>query len=155
MCLQGSSHATPNFPMPPFGVMVSKQWLFAKGGRPVIYQPSGELDLLPESLRWRHKDFNEPGNPKNDYTWEREWRIEIDALKLEPKECTLIVPDRDWDYRLRDEHIHSDMQTASFFISTFKTPFARVTGYDWHVLALGDLAAFDERLMGALKSRSA
>src|SRR5688572_26321483 len=32
----------------PFGVMVSKVWLFRQGGRPVIYQAHGEYDLLPE-----------------------------------------------------------------------------------------------------------
>jgi hypothetical protein len=33
----------------PFGVQVSKRWLFSQGGRPVIYQPSTDYDLLPES----------------------------------------------------------------------------------------------------------
>jgi hypothetical protein len=38
----------------PFGIMVSKQWLFAQGGRPVIYQSAEEYQLLTENHRWRH-----------------------------------------------------------------------------------------------------
>ena len=33
----------------PFGVMVSKSWLFERAGRPVIYQPESEFDLLHET----------------------------------------------------------------------------------------------------------
>src|SRR5689334_19152520 len=35
----------------PFGIRVSKKWLFAQGGRPVIYQSAGEFDQLPEEIR--------------------------------------------------------------------------------------------------------
>lgn len=31
----------------PFGVMVDKAWLFAHGGRPVIYQPESEYRIAP------------------------------------------------------------------------------------------------------------
>ena len=37
-----------------FGIMVSKEWLFARGGRPVIYQTEQKFGDLPESHRWRH-----------------------------------------------------------------------------------------------------
>ena len=30
----------------PFGVMLPKAWLFVQGGRPVIYQPDSEFELL-------------------------------------------------------------------------------------------------------------
>jgi len=46
-----------------FGVMVPKDWLFAQGGRPVIYQPDDEFMLLPESHRWRHVTFNLGNDP--------------------------------------------------------------------------------------------
>src|SRR6478736_4770701 len=46
-----------------FGVMVPKAWLFAQGGRPVIYQPDDEFALLPESHWWRHVTFNLGNNP--------------------------------------------------------------------------------------------
>ena len=121
----------------PFGVMVPKKWLFAAGGRPAIYQPESEYELLPEQLRYRHVRFDEPG-AKNDFTFEREWRIQTDFLKLDPKVCTLIVPDRDWDYRLRDEHAEQDQKKAT---AVGLNPFTRMTNFDWHVLALGDLGA--------------
>src|SRR5690242_11023883 len=38
----------------PFGIGVSKEWLFEKGGRPVIYQSDGEYEVLPIGIRWRH-----------------------------------------------------------------------------------------------------
>jgi hypothetical protein len=58
----------------PFGVMVPKSWLFGHGGRPVIYQPEDEFQLLPESLQYRHVRYDQPGGEK-DFTFEREWRI--------------------------------------------------------------------------------
>lgn len=121
----------------PFGVMVPKTWLFAQGGRPVIYQPESEFDALPEQLQYRHVRLDEPGTDK-DFTFEREWRIQADSVALNPRVCTLVVPDREWDYRLREEHEARDMGKAS---ALGMNPFARISTYDWHVLALGDLGA--------------
>jgi len=39
---------------------------FSKGGRPVIYQPTEEYDVLPEKLKWHHQIYD-PVNGK-DYT---------------------------------------------------------------------------------------
>lgn len=130
----GTGHS---FRYRPFGIMVSKSWLFAKGARPVIYQPESDYDLLPEQLQYRHVRFDEPGAEK-DFTFEREWRISTESLILNPTECTLIVPSREWDYRLRDEHTERDMRKAS---GLRFGPFGRISSYDWHVLALGDLGA--------------
>jgi hypothetical protein len=38
----------------PFGVMVSKDWLYAKGGRPVIYGEPDEFDALPHGMKFRY-----------------------------------------------------------------------------------------------------
>ena len=86
----------------PFGVMVQKEWLFNQGGRPVIYQPDGEYDLLHDSQRYRHVRY-EP--PDVDFTWEREWRIQKDELILDPSETTLIVPTRAWEKWAQDQHM--------------------------------------------------
>ncbi|MDM8527147.1 hypothetical protein QUF58_02945 [Anaerolineales bacterium HSG24] len=67
----------------PFGIRVSKEWLFNEGGRPVIYQPDSEFELLPDSLKWRHVRFDLGDNPV-DFTWEREWRIRCDELSFSP-----------------------------------------------------------------------
>jgi len=64
-----------------FGIMLPKTWLFELGGRPVIYQPDAEFDDLPESHRWRHVRFD-PCNGVG-FTWEREWRIQIDELSFD------------------------------------------------------------------------
>src|SRR5262245_22620645 len=55
-----------------FGVMFDKQFVYANGGRPVIYQSEAEYALLSPDQRWRHMRY-EP--PLVDFTWEREWRV--------------------------------------------------------------------------------
>lgn len=71
----------------PYGIAVRKEWLFTRGGRPVIYQTDLERTSLPQTLQWRHVRY-EP--PHIDFTWEREWRLCTDSLMLEP-EATLVV----------------------------------------------------------------
>jgi hypothetical protein len=51
-----------------FGLMFEKNWIFDRGGRPVIYQPESELDLLPENLRWRDVRFEPTGDKVIDFT---------------------------------------------------------------------------------------
>jgi hypothetical protein len=76
----------------PFGVAVKKSWLFELGGRPVIYQRDDEYDLLSEPQRYLHVSYNP--NSGNDFTWEREWRVHIDSLRLNPENCTVFVESR-------------------------------------------------------------
>lgn len=85
----------------PFGVLFEKQWVFAQGGRPVIYQPDAEFALLPEPLRWRHMRY-EPGII--DFTWEREWRVQCDELHFEPNVTGIVVPTTDWASELIEDH---------------------------------------------------
>lgn len=91
----------------PYGVAVRKEWLFSKGGRLVIYQPESEFELLPEELRNRHVRY-EPTR-EIDYTWEREWRIQIDELELDPKETLLIVPDVNTAFELTYTHVEYEL----------------------------------------------
>lgn len=72
------------------GIAVSKEWLYEKGGRPVIYEHPDNIDLLPTELKYRFV----PYDPLNgiDYTWEREWRLNTDSLKLDPKHTLVAVP---------------------------------------------------------------
>jgi hypothetical protein len=74
----------------PYGVAVSKKWLFEKGGRPVIYDHSDAFSQYPESLRYRFVPYD-PANGV-DFTWEREWRIRANELQLDPKNMLVIVP---------------------------------------------------------------
>ena len=74
----------------PYGIGVSKKWLFARGGRPVIYDHPDALDSVPEEQRYRFVEYD----PTNgvDFTWEREWRIRTDYLRLDPRETLVVVP---------------------------------------------------------------
>jgi hypothetical protein len=79
----------------PYGVLVSKSWLFSKGGRPVIYQPDNDYYLLPEQMRYRHVRFWLSDQYNVDHTWEREWRIQTNSLPITPADVTVVVPNRD------------------------------------------------------------
>lgn len=91
----------------PFGIAISKEWLFKQGGRPVIYQPADEYDSLPVDLQYRHVSFDPCNGP--DFTWEREWRINADFLQLNKDETLVIVPEASEAYIIAYEH--SDIET--------------------------------------------
>ena len=98
------------FPYAPLGVMVTKRWLFKKGGRPVIYQPDCEFDFLKQEQRYRHKEYDPIKG--EDHTWEREWRLRDAAFYLkcayekdsEEAEITVIVPNRKWIEFFKQRH---------------------------------------------------
>ena len=113
--------------------MVSKNWLFLKGGRPVIYQPTNEYKLLPEELKYRHQIFD-PSNGK-DYTWEREWRIKADKLPIEPLKTTLIVPNRNWEEKILSERYNQIQRRAMITPMLPKC----VIQNTWHLIVLEDL----------------
>jgi hypothetical protein len=75
----------------PFGVLLGKDYLFALGGRPVIYQSDAEYEELPASLQYRHVRYDPITVPPIDFTWEREWRLRADVLQLEPERCCIVV----------------------------------------------------------------
>jgi hypothetical protein len=75
----------------PYGIGIKKSWLFDKGGRPVIYSSSDEYNDLTETMRWRYVNYNPPSM---DFTWEREWRIKVDTIELDPEQTVIIVPTR-------------------------------------------------------------
>jgi hypothetical protein len=87
-----------------FGLMFYKNWVFDHGGRPVIYQPDSDFDILPEELRWRHVRYEPTGEPVIDWTWEREWRMHCDELPFSPAEAEVIVPDVEWASALLRSH---------------------------------------------------
>ena len=88
----------------PFGIVIEKRWIYAKGGRPVIYQTGDEFALLPEELRWRHVTYEPNRERPIDFTWEREWRIKCDYLDIDPSYSGIIVPDSRWLQRMIAEH---------------------------------------------------
>ncbi len=84
-----------------FGIMIRKNYLFNLGARPVIYQTENEFNQLPDTLKWRHVTLNY--NTPIDYTWEREWRVNINSLNIESEKCFLIVPNLYWKKKLIQE----------------------------------------------------
>jgi len=88
----------------PFGIIFDKRWIFAQGGRPVIYQTNEEFALLPEELRWRHVRYEPNGNPSIDFSWEREWRIRCDFLPIDPTYAGIVVLSDEWGQRMMSEH---------------------------------------------------
>lgn len=76
-----------------FGIGIPKIWAFEQGARPVIYQPESDFELLPDSLRWRHVQFSPP---KIDFSWEREWRINCEELKIIPQNAIILVPNAEF-----------------------------------------------------------
>jgi hypothetical protein len=92
----------PGFRYQYFGIIVDKAWLFKRGGRPVIYQPAAELELLDPSIRFRHATYDPLDIAKRDFTFEREWRIPQAELQFDPADVTLIVPTRAWSFQARE-----------------------------------------------------
>ena len=118
----------------PLGIMVDKSWLFDQGGRPVIYQPDDEYDLLPEKLKFRHVRY-EP-NRAIDHTWEREWRICTNELFLDPAQVTLVVPTREWEERFQQEHV--DFQQG-WVQAVGDIAALGIDRFPWHFIVLEDL----------------
>jgi hypothetical protein len=116
----------------PYGIMLEKDWLFGQGGRPVIYQPDADWSVLPPSIQWRHKAFDPP---TVDFTWEREWRVQTNALPLDPSLVTVVVPNRKWGDELKEQHRKMVQRRASL---TGAVP-SSVGRFPWHFIALSDL----------------
>ncbi len=123
-----------NFPYAPFGIMVDKAWLFEKGGRPVIYQPDEDYDLLEASIKYRHKTYDPLKGI--DFTWEREWRIHIDELPLDPTQTTIVVPNRRYRDELIEKYTHS-IKTQHMIHGNNSWIF--IKRFPWHFIALEDL----------------
>ena len=105
------------FKYQPYGILVDKAWLFALGGRPVIYGPDYDYDHLPSDMKYRHVRFWLGDRYAIDHTWEREWRIKIDMLPINPADVTVVVPDR---------------AAKDAFVKHFATE-------HWHYIVLSDL----------------
>lgn len=98
----------------PFGIRLPKRWLYARGGRPVIYQSDAEYDQLPESHKWRHVRYEPGATPPIDFSWEREWRIKTEELPLPPGEANIIVPRESWAHELIAEHQAAEEERIEF-----------------------------------------
>lgn len=75
----------------PFGIGIKKDVLFSIGGRHVIYGDDNDFALLDKSIQWRFVKYT----PQSyDFSWLREWRInvkEIDLSKINNNSIVVIV----------------------------------------------------------------
>lgn len=109
----------------PYGIAVSKQWFFQKGGRPVIYDSSEKLKCYPQDMKYRFVPYDPIKGI--DYTWEREWRINSDYLSLDPKHTFVIVPTADEAFEIVYEfaNLEPDVDFAdgeSYVSGVYHTP---------------------------------
>ena len=111
----------------PLGVMFSKQFVYAKGARPVIYGPDGDFDTLPEELKYRHVRYDPMRAPPVDFTWEREWRLHADEMQFTAADVTVVCP-----HRLFVDQAYEDFPSL-----TPAEQAGNVAG--WHFVVLEDL----------------
>jgi hypothetical protein len=128
-----------DFKYSPYGVVVSKRWLFALGGRPVIYQSDLEYGELPEKIRWRHVRYEPTLTNPIDHTAEREWRIQLDKLAL-PEEAILVMPNLEELREICDEHSLADHIPADLYDPLKDTTplSALISGRRWTVILVRD-----------------
>ena len=72
----------------PYGIGISREFLFNKGARPLIYSSLEELELLPDEFKWRTMELN---MVKPDYSWLREWRINSNLFDFSDYRNEIIV----------------------------------------------------------------
>jgi hypothetical protein len=121
-----------------FGIQVTKQWLFEQGGRPVIYQPEEDYRLLPPDLRWKHMTYElRKGKRRLDFLWEREWRIQTDALAFSQETAQIIVPSRVWFDRLKGEHDRTEQYEAEAWSVVLEDlAYGYIRPFTWRVICL-------------------
>src|SRR5260370_40343735 len=98
----------------PFGIQLSKRWIFSQSGRPVIYQADVEFEQLADTHKWRHVRYEPDRTPSIDFSWEREWRVRAEELPLPPGEATIIVPHDSWARGLIDRHRTAEGERIEF-----------------------------------------
>ncbi|MGF7466493.1 MULTISPECIES: hypothetical protein [Alcaligenes] len=103
----------------PFGLAFTKSFMYSQGARPVIYQSESEYGDLPESLQWRHVRFDLVGPPVVDFTWEREWRLLTDSVKLCPEHVRIILPGDFWLEELVNRFDFEEIQICHYVNSMY------------------------------------
>lgn len=108
-----------------------------KSGRPAIYQSDDEYDLLPEQLKYRHVRFELDSrySERIDFTWEREWRIRTDRLRLNPDVTTVVVPDRKWANEIKQPYF----DWLAEGIDTHNLSLDNIQDFPWHIITFEDL----------------
>ena len=122
----------------PYGVLLGKDYLYAMGGRPVIYESEAEFERLPDALRYRHMRYDPLADPPVDFTWQREWRLRADRMPLEPERCCIVVASEADRAALLHEHEVREEQRLEALVTA---PGASLAGqfaefFPWPVISL-------------------
>jgi hypothetical protein len=122
----------------PCGVLLGKDYLYALGGRPVIYQPDAEYAQLPEPLRYRHASYDPLADPPIDFTWQREWRLHADVLALEPERCCIVVASEEDRATLFTAHAEQEELRLEGLVSAVGRSLAGqfAESFPWPVISL-------------------
>ncbi|MFV7233894.1 hypothetical protein [Flavobacterium sp. ZB4R12] len=90
----------------PFGFQLTKKDIYNLNGRPVIYSHRDEYNLEENNpnLNWRFVTYDPNKEGRSDFTWEREWRIKNDCIKLDNEKVKLVFPNMGWINRFITEH---------------------------------------------------
>lgn len=124
-----------------FGIMFYKDYIFGLGGRPVIYQKEEEYNLLSMPLQWRHVKYDLDDKKFIDFTWEREWRLKCNELKINPSFASIVVPNRNYAERLHDEHEETVQMNIYQYSQAMSDQDARNwfdVPFEWHIVILNE-----------------
>lgn len=73
----------------PYGIGISRDLLFQKGARNVIYSTQEEIDCMPQEIHWRCLGLDVTNY---DFTWFREWRLPLSSFDfLDLKEDLIVI----------------------------------------------------------------
>jgi hypothetical protein len=122
-----------------FGMMFDRNWIYERGGRPVIHQPGSDFHLLPDDLRWRHVRHEPTAEHVVDWTWEREWRVPCEELAFTPAEAVIVVPNEQWANRLRRVHDGGQDMIVELYAGAIDREIAEMwrEKFPWRVFSLG------------------
>jgi hypothetical protein len=131
--------AAKNLRLQPCGILLGKSYLYALGGRPVIYQAEAEYDHLPDSMKYRHVRYDPLADPPIDFTWEREWRLHADALQLEPERCCIVVAHAKDRAALLTDHARREARRTDGLAAAVGELLAMqyVEDFPWPIIELG------------------
>jgi hypothetical protein len=81
---------------PSWGVILTRQWVYAAGGGPAWYaRPEQYETLTPDQLAWSVRLGTRWGQPRSEWLHEREWRLPVPAenpgLHLAPGVITAVL----------------------------------------------------------------
>ena len=122
----------------PFGLMLDKEWLYARGGRPVIYQPDSEFTMLPEEMRWRHVRYELTNDSPVDFSWEREWRIHCDELHFSSRKAIVVVPNLQWRSLIKEAHEYERNIEVELYATVLEREIAEQfrNPFSWRIVTL-------------------